>query len=238
MIVQCEKCLTKFRLDVEKIPEKGGKARCSKCKNIFEIAPPTITPEPEKDINVIEKDAPVRKKRFLLKGLIVLFALVLLVAGMFLLRDKLTDTNWKGFNFPSDTNKPHDKDIVFSTSQTQGYYIDNTKIGKIFVIDGNAINNSSEAKSFIRVKGALFDSTGNSIAEREAYCGNILSKDELAELEADKIDLRIDYPAGESSINLNVSPGKSIPFMIVFFDLPEDLKEFSVESTGAKKAAK
>ncbi len=44
MIVQCDECKTKFRLDDSKVPEKGVKVRCSKCKNVFivrrEEAPP------------------------------------------------------------------------------------------------------------------------------------------------------------------------------------------------------
>jgi predicted Zn finger-like uncharacterized protein len=35
MIVQCENCQAKFRLDDSKIPEQGRKVRCSKCSHVF-----------------------------------------------------------------------------------------------------------------------------------------------------------------------------------------------------------
>ncbi|KPA12256.1 Anti-sigma factor antagonist [Candidatus Magnetomorum sp. HK-1] len=39
MIVLCEKCQKKYRIDDNKIPKKGLNVRCSKCKNIFSVKP-------------------------------------------------------------------------------------------------------------------------------------------------------------------------------------------------------
>jgi predicted Zn finger-like uncharacterized protein len=46
MIVTCASCLTKFNLDESKIPGKGAKVRCSRCKHVFFVAPP-VTPKEE-----------------------------------------------------------------------------------------------------------------------------------------------------------------------------------------------
>jgi len=40
MIVHCDNCQKKYRLDEKKIPAKGTKVRCSSCKNIFKVPPP------------------------------------------------------------------------------------------------------------------------------------------------------------------------------------------------------
>ena len=37
MIIKCEKCLTKFRLDDARVTEKGVKVRCTKCKHVFAV---------------------------------------------------------------------------------------------------------------------------------------------------------------------------------------------------------
>jgi predicted Zn finger-like uncharacterized protein len=37
MIIQCEKCQTKFRLDDSRVTEKGVKVRCTKCKHVFTV---------------------------------------------------------------------------------------------------------------------------------------------------------------------------------------------------------
>lgn len=37
MIIQCEKCNTKFRLDDSRVKHKGVKVRCTKCKHVFRV---------------------------------------------------------------------------------------------------------------------------------------------------------------------------------------------------------
>lgn len=37
MIIQCEQCRTKFKLDDSKVPDKGVKVRCAKCRNVFSV---------------------------------------------------------------------------------------------------------------------------------------------------------------------------------------------------------
>jgi predicted Zn finger-like uncharacterized protein len=37
MIIKCDKCLTKFRLDDARVTEKGVKVRCTKCKHVFAV---------------------------------------------------------------------------------------------------------------------------------------------------------------------------------------------------------
>ena len=37
MIIQCEKCLTRFRLDDSRVTDKGVKVRCTKCKHVFTV---------------------------------------------------------------------------------------------------------------------------------------------------------------------------------------------------------
>jgi predicted Zn finger-like uncharacterized protein len=37
MIIQCEKCRTRFRLDDTKVKDKGVKVRCTKCKHVFTV---------------------------------------------------------------------------------------------------------------------------------------------------------------------------------------------------------
>lgn len=52
MIIQCESCKAKFRLDDSKIPQQGRKVRCSKCSHVFFVQrepepfpPPSQKPE-------------------------------------------------------------------------------------------------------------------------------------------------------------------------------------------------
>ncbi len=47
MIINCEKCASKFNLDENLLNEKGSRVRCSVCKSIFTVFPPE--PEVEED---------------------------------------------------------------------------------------------------------------------------------------------------------------------------------------------
>ena len=40
MIIKCDKCSTKFRLDDSRITGNGVKVRCTKCQNVFIVTPP------------------------------------------------------------------------------------------------------------------------------------------------------------------------------------------------------
>lgn len=40
MIIQCDKCGTKFRLDDSRVTGNGVRVRCTKCQNVFIVAPP------------------------------------------------------------------------------------------------------------------------------------------------------------------------------------------------------
>lgn len=45
MIIKCEQCQTKFRLDDSKVTEKGVKVRCAKCKHVFSVRKEQPVPE-------------------------------------------------------------------------------------------------------------------------------------------------------------------------------------------------
>ena len=48
MIVECQKCQTRFRVKDEMIAETGTTVRCSKCKSVFKVYPETAAqPEPQ-----------------------------------------------------------------------------------------------------------------------------------------------------------------------------------------------
>jgi predicted Zn finger-like uncharacterized protein len=40
VIVTCERCATQFQLDDARVPKKGVRVRCSRCKNSFRVMPP------------------------------------------------------------------------------------------------------------------------------------------------------------------------------------------------------
>lgn len=144
---------------------------------------------------------------------------------------------------------------VISVEKVRGYYLETSHNNKIFVIEGQAVNHWRASRSFIRVKGTLLDSKGNRVKEKVAYCGNVLLEKDLKELSSEAIDKSLSSQFGESFANVNIPPGKSVPFMIVFTDLspnpasssssvepagsgPPVLSDFAVEVIGSQKGSR
>ena len=123
-------------------------------------------------------------------------------------------------------------------SNLQSYFVNNRQAGQLFVIDGLAHNGYSEPRSALAVKGILFDGSGKVLRERVVYCGNPLSEKDLKTLPWSKIRERTANQFGDSLSNLNLDPGKSLPFTIVFHDLPANLAEFAVEPTDSLPGSK
>jgi hypothetical protein len=79
------------------------------------------------------------------------------------------------------------------------------------------------------VKGTLFDERGNPAAEKTVYCGNVLSVKQIKSSSRKKIEQSLQNAYGSTLSNFNIEPGKSVPFMLIFFDPPGKLSEFSLE---------
>ncbi|MCG8687797.1 MAG: hypothetical protein MI892_23170, partial [Desulfobacterales bacterium] len=62
-----------------------------------------------------------------------------------------------------------------------------------------------------------------------AYCGNIISEETLKAGNISDITKQLNLKTGKQNLNVNIKPGGSVMFMIVFSNLPENLTNFTVE---------
>lgn len=118
------------------------------------------------------------------------------------------------------------------------FYVANQEAGQLLVIQGKAINDYPQTRSSLAVKGILFNKEGKALVQQTVFCGNPLDQETLKKLPYAKIEESMNNPFGESLSNLNVAPGKAIPFTIVFRNLPADIAEFTVEATDSKPGTK
>jgi predicted Zn finger-like uncharacterized protein len=138
--------------------------------------------------------------------------------------------------FISDYLKPKDQDpgnIKLATHDINSRFIDNTNVGKLFVITGKVKNGYTENRGMVTITGKIFKSGKVEVHEETVYCGNVMSDLELSNLEWDKIQARLANRLGDNRSNVKIEPGKSIPFMVVFSSLPDDLEEFTIEVAGS-----
>ncbi|MCX5907796.1 MAG: zinc-ribbon domain-containing protein [Deltaproteobacteria bacterium] len=260
MIIPCPNCATKFHLDESRIPEGGAKARCSRCRHIFTVQkaeppkalPPIIIPEPIIDRAGLRRRAG-RRPAYLAIALVAIF-----IAGGLFAWENIGELEkaWTGLS----TLKQYlglweEKEGKIILDKLRGYYAENNAQGRLFIVEGIAINQWNEPRSFIRVKGILMDIQGRKVQEKTVYCGNIISEKDLKEMSKEVIQKSLSSQFGISFSNMNIPSGKSVPFMIVFGDFPPlalgpkapaekageasaDLSDFTVEVVSSQKGSK
>jgi predicted Zn finger-like uncharacterized protein len=245
MIVECVHCKTKFRFDPEMIKGAKTKVRCSRCRNVFEVTKPgepeffpsdfpkekpevkkkARTPSPKLKKGIVPGK---RKERGILRNVFIwIFLLAVLGAGIYgMVRGG--PAFLKSF-FASDASL--EKPSVVIADTVHGYFLENEHLGQIFVVEGEALNESDNPISFILVEGEVFNTDNEVARSQQCYAGNPLPREELVGLTAAEIRKRMMNKEGKDLMNVNIPTKKEVPFSIVYHDLPdlERLSDYSVE---------
>jgi predicted Zn finger-like uncharacterized protein len=111
-----------------------------------------------------------------------------------------------------------------------GYYESGSASPRILVIKGQVANLSKVEKSGIRVSATLLDNTDAVLAQQAVYAGNMLSGDAIRKGDRDTLSKTLGNRFGEGLANMNIAPGKAIPFMVVFFDAPATMDSYKLEA--------
>ncbi len=236
MIVTCEKCNTKFRLDDRLVPDKGIKAKCSKCGHIFTIFPPESPADDDdgpalsvldegSDIDTPSASAPGKRsarvsdsrpslfsRRVFLGALIALAVLCLFLLFAYM-------KTYRSTHVAGETD-PGNRHITVS-SETKEYFIDNVHLGQLFVVQGMVRNEYPQARSFIFLKATLYTGLNKPYQTITLYCGNPLTREQLRTLTLEELQKIIKNKYGKSRSNVNVLPQAEVPFTVFFYNLPE-----------------
>ena len=114
-----------------------------------------------------------------------------------------------------------------------GFFVESKEAGTLFVIRGVVKNEYPMSRSFILVKGSIWDDKGQLVKTELAFAGNAFDEQTLKEMPLGDIREALKNRYGTGRQNLNIAPGASVPFTIVFDNLPENLGEFTVEAVSS-----
>jgi len=189
--------------------------------------------EPEED----DETAPSEKEpgRSMLFPVIIGVVLLLLgggVAVFFLAPDLVPDS----LSFIKQTKKQDPADMGnrrLSFKAVTGSFIESNNAGPLFVIKGTVTNKYPKGRSFILIKGSLLDDKGRVVKKKMAYAGNTFTENQIKEMSLEEIDKGLKNRLGKGRMNFNIEPDGTIPFMIVFSGLPDNLSEFTVEAVSS-----
>jgi len=202
--------------------------------------------EREEEVKEVEepvKPRPIIKKRGISRLWITILLIILILAGggaaLMVLKPDFLPESFHLFKKPLSKEQAFDMgNKRLSFRDLSGSFVDSEKAGRLFVVKGLVINNYPDKRSFIRIKSNILGSKGTVVKNMIVYAGNPISDKELLSLSMEEIDNRLRDKLGKNKINTNILPNSSVPFMIVFSNLPKDVSEFEVEAISSSPAGK
>ena len=211
MEIKCPNCGSRFNLP-DQLAKPGVKLRCSVCKTVF-------TYEPE---------MPIKKKLPLVK-LALIFVLVLACAG----------GGWYYYSLKSAAKQPNEQEIakqveLLTMRNVRQYYVDNEKVGKVFVIEGRVVNEFPQPKELITIEAAIYDKDKKALAVKKQLGGVQLSLFQLQVLSEKEMESFLNNKVEILTNNTNVPRGGEVPFMVLFYAPPEGVAEFGVRIVDAR----
>ncbi len=254
IVVTCESCGSRFRLDSDKLNKPRNKVRCSHCKNVFVVEQPEendlvhieISEEeggflPESDSEEMEQfvaPEPARerrepserstgKRRLLVAG-IVAVPLIVIVAAAFLWAGRIL----KQKKLPVAAAKPE----VTISNNVKAFYLENSHSGEVLVIEGKVLNKSSRPVSFVMIEGKLFDRKDNVVLKQSCYAGNPISRKDITRLKLSDIEKMMMNREGQNLKDVRIPPSGEASFLLVFHNLPEisTLSNYSVNVVSSE----
>ena len=108
-------------------------------------------------------------------------------------------------------------------------FVNNETAGELLVVTGDVTNRYDQPRSFIQVKSNLFNPAGQVIRSESVFAGNMISDSDLSSLNLETLKTKLANRRGDDNANVGLSPDQSVPFMVVFGNLPENMEEFNVE---------
>ncbi len=173
--------------------------------------------------------AECRKQSY--RGLMWLLVLLLVIAGggyVYHARGPLTESWQKLLVEWQLIPAPPAEGRELKPVKLMGYVLINQREGRLFVIQGQVLNEGALPRAAIVVQGSVYNAKGVKLAQQRAFCGNPMDREQLRVWPLMRMSERMQNQFGEMLTNLNLAPQRAIPFTLVFKDLPGEVVEFDV----------
>ncbi|HKK33105.1 MAG TPA: DUF3426 domain-containing protein [Desulfomicrobiaceae bacterium] len=122
-----------------------------------------------------------------------------------------------------------------SLSSIKQYFVKNEKVGQLFVLEGKALNGSSAPLKEIMVQATLYDAAGKKVTSGRTGCGSTVSLFQLQVLDRAGLDAALQPGQTPDAADGLIRPGTEVPFMILFFDPPQQIQEFGLEVVDVRE---
>ena len=240
MIITCPNCATKFNLPDENA-NPDTKLRCSVCKHVFPLNDgtgtlPSLDLEPKKPDLGSLPEPETTKKHASSGGILALLVLLCAIAG----------GTWYGWTYtplldpvkalflPAKPAEPQDVISKIALRGVRQYTLGNEKMGSISVIEGKAVNGYTEPRELIRIEASLYGADKKPLVSKQQLAGSSVSLFQLQMLGEQELEQALSSKIDIMSNNTNVQPGGEVPFMVVFYNPPDNAVEYGVKIIEAQ----
>ena len=217
-------------------PSEAGEDKL-KTSQLDEIEEPEHKTEKTPIINNEQKIKSVRKK-YVSTPILIILIITLLAGGLYGGYIILENLNIK-IPFIGTLSAPDVYDagnLHINILDVSDKFINNSKSEKLFIVSGTVKNEYSQARSFIRIGGKLYDKEKNILKHASVYCGNLLSENDLSTMDISLINQKLANRMGDNSSNVNLKPGKTLKFMMVFPYSSGNIEEYSIKVMSSSPA--
>lgn len=232
MIVTCPNCLTKFNFP-ETQARPNTKLRCSVCKHIFPLINEPLDLNPEHSNN--SKKTNKKTKRSGTKKLFLVLFIVIIATGVYgFLNYPQVSEMVQHFLFSEKKEEPLDLISLIALRGVVQYNINNEKIGNISVIEGKVVNGFPTPRELIRLEASLYDKNGKLLVSKQQLAGTSVSLFQLQVLGEQELERALTNKIDILANNTNVPSKGEVPFMIIFYNPPDNAAEFGVKVIDAR----
>ena len=104
----------------------------------------------------------------------------------------------------------------------------------VFVITGKILNETNKTKKHVRIRAILLNDKNKVLDEKQTLCGRSFTKEDLKNLPPRFA--RRDFRIRPVPDQMRVAPRTSVPFIVIFPNMPPEANEFQVEIVDAPNA--
>lgn len=172
---------------------------------------------------------PVSRPLFLVAGLSIL----LLAGGALYFAAAKTGFDFVGSWLPgsggSATRTP-----IYEIRGAKAYVDKGLEGIDLYILKGSVTNVGNDRSNGIRIRATLLGSDNQVLMKSMVFAGNMIDETSLRFMTRVNIEGFLNMRDGEGAMNREIPTGKSLPFMVVFFDAPKNPAFYILEALDAE----
>ena len=128
------------------------------------------------------------------------------------------------------------ENAVFDVGNLEGYLKKQDSGERLYVVKGTVTNAGKVLGSGIRIEATLLGKDNQAIVKNGTFPGNVIDESLISHMSRVRIEGFLGMRYGEGDVNRKIPAGKTLPFMVVFFEPPEGVESFRVKAIDADEA--